>query len=500
MAKTPSNIGDQPFRDGRIGIIDIGSNSIRLVVYDQQKRSPVAIYNEKVMCALGKGLATSGVLNPEGVELAKAALKRFLAMGRNMEIASLHVMATAAVRDAKNGASFARYLEDTYDIDVDIITGKKEAKLGAYGVCASMYRPEGITGDLGGGSLELVRVEDGQIEDHASVLIGSLRMIDESKGDIDKMRKLIEKRFAELKWLDDQKADNFYAIGGSFRALAKMYMAANDYPLHILHEYKVEAKTFLQFAHEIATMPPEKLEKFPGVASKRIPALPGAAIVLEHIGYHINPDHIIFSASGIREGYLYEKLSPITRAQDGLLSSCTEFATKGGRSTTYANELYTWMFPLLEKESEKERRLRLAFCLLSDIALHIHPEYRAEWAFNRIIHSALTGLSHRERVKLALALYHRYQFRMKETWPQLKLLKTCDSEWAKLVGAAANLAYHLCGSISGNLHNTSFVHENDQIMLQLNDSMQDVLGEAIKKRMDGVREAHTAYSKMKKAA
>jgi exopolyphosphatase / guanosine-5'-triphosphate,3'-diphosphate pyrophosphatase len=486
-------ITDQIRQDGRIGIIDIGSNSIRMVIYDQQKRSPVPIYNEKVMCALGKGLATSGVLNPEGVELAKQALKRFLALGRNMEITSLHVMATAAVRDAKDGAAFARYLEETYDIDVDIIPGKKEAKLGAYGVCASMYRPQGITGDLGGGSLELVKVDDGHIADHASLLLGSLRMIDESKGDRVKLRKLIEKRFNELKWLDDQKAPNFYAIGGSFRALARMHMAAVNYPLHILHEYKVEAKSFLTFARNLASLSNEKIEKLPGSASKRVPALPGAAIVLEHIVTQARPDNIIFSASGIREGYLYEKLSPYIRNMDGLIASCSEFAVKGGRSTAYANELYTWMFPLVEKESDKERRLRLAFCLLSDIAQHIHPEYRAEWAYHRILYSSLTGLTHRERVKLSLALYHRYQFKMRDMWPSLSLLKNGDRDWALLVGTAANLAYHLSGNIAGNLHKTSFMTNGSQVNLHLSGNMQDMLGDAIKRRIDGVAEAYRNF-------
>ncbi len=494
MAEKPS-LSEQPFSDGRIGIIDIGSNSIRLVIYDQQKRSPVPIYNEKVMCALGKGLAASGVLNPDGVEMAKDTLRRFLAMGRNMEITSLYVMATAAVRDAKDGESFVKYIEKTYDIDVDVISGKKEARLGAYGVCSSMYKPEGITGDLGGGSLELVWLEDGKIEDHTSILLGSLRMIDETKGDRDKLRKLVDKRFAELTWLGDHKVPNFYAIGGSFRALARIYMTMNNYPLRILHEYKVESKKILNFVQELMTLSNEKIEKLPGSAARRVPQLPGAAIILEKIITITKPEFIIFSASGIREGYLYEKLSPYIRDQDGLLASCTEFATKGGRSTAYANELFTWMYPLLKDESEKERRLRMAFCLLTDIALHIHPEYRSDWAYHRILQSALTGLTHRERVKLSLALYHRYQFKFKESWPSISLLKSGDHEWAKLVGTAANLAYHLSGSIYGNLHNASLLLEGKNVGLQFSNSMQDVMGDAIKKRLDGVIEAYKDYLK-----
>jgi exopolyphosphatase/guanosine-5'-triphosphate,3'-diphosphate pyrophosphatase len=497
MAKAnqdPIQLSDQPFRDGRIGIIDIGSNSIRMVVYDQQKRSPVAIYNEKVMCELGKGLATTGMLNPSGVELAKNALRRFLAMGRNMEITSLYVMATAAVRDAKDGEAFARYLEDTYDIDVDTISGKKEAKLGAYGVCASMFKPRGITGDLGGGSLELVWVDDGQIADHASVLLGSLRLLDETKGDREKMKKLIDKRFGELDWLKDHKTANFYAIGGSFRALAKMHMESSNYPLRILHEYRAEAKEFQAFVKQIAAMPADKLEKFPGVAAKRIATLPGAAMILDKIISAAKPEGIVFSASGIREGYLYEKLSPYIRSQDGLLSSCIEFATKGGRSTAYSNELYTWMYPLLKDESDRDRRLRMAFCLLSEIAQHIHPEYRAEWAYERILFSSITGLSHRERVKLALALYHRHQFKVKQVWSEMNMLKQKDAAWAKLVGTCANLAYHISGSVAGNLLKTAYVIDSKAVNLQLSGSMQDIMGDALKRRIAGVDEAYKGYA------
>jgi exopolyphosphatase/guanosine-5'-triphosphate,3'-diphosphate pyrophosphatase len=486
-------LSNQPQHDGRIGIIDIGSNSIRLVIYDQQKRSPVPIYNEKVMCALGKGLSSSGVLNPEGVELARHALRRFLAMGRNMEITSLYVMATAAMRDARDGEGFARYLEHTYDIDVDIISGNKEARLGAYGVCSSMYKPSGITGDLGGGSMELVKVEDGHIADHASLPLGSLRMIDESKGDRDKLKKLIDRRFKELSWLDDNKAENFYAIGGSFRALARMHMAVNNYPLRILHEYTIPAKEFRDFVHDISEMSLDKIEKFPGSARGRSAALPGAAMVLERIIDTTSPKRVVFSASGIREGYLYEKLSPYIRSQDGLIASCTEFASHGGRSTAYSNELFTWMYPLVSEEDDNARRLRLAFCLLSDIALHIHPEYRAEWAFHRILFSALNGLSHRDRVRLALTMYHRYQFKLKENWPALSLLSASDRRWAKLVGTAANLAYHLTGGIAGSLHRTAFVLDNAQLSLQLTGTMQDVMGDAIRKRIDGVGEAYADF-------
>jgi len=494
MLTMPHTASDNAKNDGRIAIIDIGSNSIRLVVYDQQKRSPVSIYNEKVMCGLGKGLASSGVLNPEGVVQAKQALARFLTMGRNMDIHSLHVMATAAVRDASDGGEFVRFLEKEHSIKIDVISGEVEAKLGAYGVCSSMYRPKGITGDLGGGSLELVFVNDGEIDSHTSLQLGSLRMYDETKGDRDKIKKLIDRRFAELNWLDDKPVPTFYAIGGSFRALAKMFMAANKYPLHILHEFTVESKPFLAFIKDILSLSNEKLEKYPGSAAKRVPQIPGAAMLLEKIITTTKCEQITFSASGIREGYVYEMLPAKERGEDGLLSTCHEFASRGGRTVSYAGDLYLWMAPLVPAEQERDSRLRLAFCLLSEIALHIHPEYRAEWAFERVLFSAFTSLTHRERVKLALALYHRYQYKIPAEAPELKLITETDKRWARLIGTAANLAYHLSGSIAGNLHSAP-LNMGDSVSLLLAPTMKDIMGDAIVRRLSGLDEAHKAYFK-----
>ncbi len=480
-------------KDARIGIIDIGSNSIRLVVYDQNKRTPIPIYNEKVLCALGKGLATSGLLNPDGVIMGKDALRRFIAMGRNMGIAELHIIATAAIRDAKDGKDFTDWLEQTHHVTAVVISGEEEAKLGAYAVCSSIYKPHGISADLGGGSLELVRVNDGEIDGHTSLPLGSLRMMDESKGDRNKLRKLIDKRFADIDWLDAQKTPNIYAIGGSFRALAKMHMVAHDYPLQILHEYMVKAKEFLDFIQEISGMPLEKLEKYPAVAAKRAAALPGAAMVLETLITRSKAENIVFSASGIREGYVYKKLPLRERDDDGLLFSCREFASRNGRSIAYGQELLDWMQPLIPQEAEQMKRLRLVFCLLSDIAVHIHPEYRGEWAFQRVIYSAFTSITHRERVILALALYHRYQFKIKENYPQLQLINNTDKAWAKLMGTSANLAYHLSGSITGNLHKTNLIIKEKNIALQFIGDMADLMGDSIQKRIDGVNEAYRDY-------
>jgi len=207
-----------------------------------------------------------------------------------------------------------------------------------------------------------------------SLLLGSLRLIDETKGDHDKLRRLIDKRFDELDWLD-RKSPEFLRHRRQLPIAGQDAHGVAELSLHILHEYKVDAKTFLAFISDMETCQPIRwkncrVHQPNAFRPARRHTYPAAYY------RHASPENIIFSAAGIREGYLYESCR--RRPQPRWASaSCTEFAAKGGRSTAYANELYTWMFPLVTEESERERRLRLAFCLLSDIALHIHPEYRA---------------------------------------------------------------------------------------------------------------------------
>jgi exopolyphosphatase/guanosine-5'-triphosphate,3'-diphosphate pyrophosphatase len=484
--------------EGRLGVIDIGSNSIRLVVYDAIKRTPLPLFNEKVFCGLGRGLATTGKLNPDGVKLAEACIARFLALVRIMDVVELQILATAAVRDATDGASFVEALERKYRIDITVISGKKEARLAAGGVCSSVYRPEGLAGDLGGGSIELIGLEAGGISEQATLPIGPLRLIDASKGDKDKMRKMIGDAIDAERWLEKAHPPHFYAIGGSFRALAHIHMAEEQYPLDIVHHYTIKNGAMRKLLKEIHTSSPQEIARMEGAPAKRAEALIPAALVLEHILDITDPIDVIFSASGIREGYLYEKLSPTLRAEDPLIASCTDMAAQNGRPPGFAHELFDWMAPLFAGESESTRRVRLAACILSEIAWRIHPEYRAEWSFFRVTQSTLSGLSHPERVMLALALYHRYQFKLKHSWKVLELIRERDMAWARLVGTAANLAFQISGGRPGHLDKVKLSLLKHEIEVAFGPEVQDLMSDAVKKRVDGLGETFKAFSKSAK--
>lgn len=484
--------------EGRIGVIDIGSNSIRLVVYDALKRAPLPLFNEKTFCGLGKNLASSGRLNPEGIKLAEACIRRFLALVRIMDVVELQILATAAVRDASDGAAFVEMLEQRHRINITVISGKKEARLAAEGVFSSIYKPKGLAGDMGGGSIELIGIDEGTTKEQITLPIGPLRLMDLGKGENTRMRKLIAEHMDNERWLETLNPEHFYAIGGSFRALAHIHMALVDYPLDIVHQYTVKSGPMRKFLKEIIGSSVQEIARMPGAPAKRLDALIPGALVLEHILDLANPMDVIFSASGIREGYLFEKLSPSVAEEDPLVASCTDLATQNGRPPGFARELFLWMSPLFINEDDTSKRLRFAACILSEIGWRIHPDARAEWSFFRIIQSTLTGLSHQERVTLALALYHRYRPKVKEEWHVLDLVRERDRAWARVVGTAANLAFLLSGGHAGNLGGVVLRLGKHELEVVFDEESQDLMSDTVKKRVDGLGEAFRAFSRLSK--
>jgi exopolyphosphatase/guanosine-5'-triphosphate,3'-diphosphate pyrophosphatase len=497
-AQPVSAAPDAMHHEGRIGIIDIGSNSIRLVIYDGIKRTPKPLYNEKVFCGLGKGLELTGKLNPDAVKCAKQSIARLLTIVRLMDVTELKIMATAAIRDAKDGAVFVDYIEQKHQVHVSVISGKREAQLAASGVMASFFHPQGLVGDMGGGSIELIHLKDKTISQQDTLPIGPLRMIDASGGDRAVMKKLIAKRLDGLKWLSKTKPAAFFAIGGSFRAIARIHMELSDYPLHVIHHYTVRNADLLQLVRRILKMREAQIAKLPQMSSRRVPSMVPTCLILEYLLTKTKVPQVVFSTSGIREGYLHEKLSPYIKAEDPLIGSALELTGKTHAQTGYAKELYHWMSPLFVGEDIAHKRLRMAFCLLSEIGDRMHPEYRAEWAFHHLLQSTLTGVDHRERTMIALALYHRYQIKLKDEFSVLSLVTAHDRLWAKVVGIAGHLAYHLSGAMTGNLAFTRFRRTRGSLSLQLLPEVEDLMSDTIRKRMDGLGDAFKAFSKRRK--
>lgn len=452
-----------------IGIVDIGSNSIRLCVYDLAQRVPVPLFNEKAVCGLGQGMGGSGRLNPEGIEAALAAVGRFVTLCRAMEVERLDILATAAVRDAADGPAFVREIERRFDVQVKVMSGEKEAKMAAMGVLCGTPDADGMVADLGGGSLELVTVQNQNFGRHITMPLGLLRLTEASGDDKAKAAEIVDGHLKGIAWLGEGKGRNLYAVGGAWRSIARICIAQTQHPLTVLDNFSLDAREALRILELVSAQSRKSLEKSPGVSKKRVAGLPMAALILARVIRAVAPSRLVFSIYGMREGQFLKRLPDRLKYEDPLLSVCRHMAQLNSRFPEHGDELLTWMAPLFPDETKRETQLRHAACLVSDLFWNEHPDYRAEQAFLRILRLPFMGVGHRHRAAIALAVFFRYQG--SEDSPEvarfIQLLDEGAFRRAKLVGLALRLAHTLSGGAPNLLRQTSLFVEDKYLILEV---------------------------------
>ncbi len=396
-----------------VSVVDIGSNSVRLVVYEGVVRAPTVLFNEKILCGLGKGIADSGRLNPKAVEQALAALKRFRVLSVQAGARTMHVLATAAAREASNGSAFIADAERILGVSVRVLTGPEEAYFSALGIISSVYKPDGIVGDLGGGSLELVDVRHRRIGDGITLPLGGLRLSDMAGGSVSKAQKIAKTQLEKADLLKAGRGRAFYAVGGTWRNLAKLYMGATHYPLHVMHEYEIPFADSVPFLRRVAKGEAGEIDGIETVSRNRQSLLAFGAVVLLEVIQKMQPRSIIMSALGVREGYLYSLLPEDVQLTDPLIAAAEELAVLRSRSPVHAHELADWTGEVLKSigvvETENESRYRQAACLLADIGWRAHPDYRGAQSLNIIAHGAFVGIDHPGRTFMALANFYRHE-------------------------------------------------------------------------------------------
>ncbi len=473
---------------GRVGIIDVGSNSIRLVVYERASRAPLPVFNEKVLCGLARGLDATGRLNPEGVEMALANIDRFTTLAHNMKVTSLDLLATAAVRDAADGADFMRALASRPGIKPHIVSGQDEARFSGYGVICGMPDANGVMGDLGGGSLELVGVGNGRLGNSSTLPVGPLRLMSSGKGD---PKKIVVEAIESVRWLREETGKTFYAVGGAWRSFARLHMEQAGYPLHIIHHYDITAEEARAVARLIAVQSAKSLEKMPGVSRRRVDTLPLACLALDRLLAALKPRNVVFSAFGLREGFYYSRLGDAERSRHPLIAFAEEQGADWRRFDLAPSEIFDWLTPVFASESGTDRVLRTAACHLSDISWNDHPDYRAEQAYIRVLHLPAPGMSHRERAVLAMALAYRYKSDPKAAMLDTALYLTDGKSrtFARRLGACLRLAYNLSGGAPGLLPKIQLRRTERQLRLLVPPDAKGSLGDVTARRLESAAEA-----------
>ncbi len=473
-------------RSGRVAVVDIGSNSIRVLVFDRLSRAPLPVFNEKVLCGLGRDLARTGRLHPEGVEMALRNLARFRGLLDGMGVRHVDVIATAAVRDAKDGPEFTAEVKRRCGLDVSTISGAEEARLSAMGVLSGTPGADGVMGDLGGGSLELVALDQKTIGRQVTLPLGPFRLMG-AKKTRSEMRALVDEAFAGEDWLSEYRGRTFYPVGGAWRSLAKVHMAKSRYPVHIIHHYAVPGPEVQQLASVISRQGKASLDRLPSVNKRRLETLPHAALVLESLLKAMAPSEVVFSAYGLREGHLFDQLSEKERAADPLLHTCSEIARRLERFGE-AEGVARWTRALFVGETAAAARLREAACLLSDFCWAEHPDYRAEHAYMRTLRLAVVGIDHAERVFLAATVYARYGGTIGDSVSRAaELVLTPDEvERAQLLGGTLRLAHALTGGATGLLDSTLLERVDGALVLHLPAGRPALDGDAVERRLDTV--------------
>lgn len=473
-------LGEQP-----VGVVDIGSNSVRLIVYESLSRSPIPVFNEKAMCGIGRGLVHTGQLDQPGMEGALDALGRFKMILDSVEGVRVFAVATAAVRDAANGKEFVNKAAAQLGQEVRVLSGEEEAKLGAEGVLSAIPAAQGIVGDLGGGSLELCEVGRGTIGRGVTVPLGPLRLMDAADGNIDRARQIARETFSNLNWLPEHRGGTLYAVGGTWRSLARIDMAQLKYPLHILHHYTIPNARAKSLSGVLAGLGRKSLERIEGLSKRRIDSLPYGAIVLDELISAVQAKDVVVSAFGLREGLLFNLLPKRARSDDPLLGGAGAYSERLSRNPAINAKLANWLAELFKDEPPEWRRLGEAACLLSDIGWRGHPDYRGIHSYYEVLRMPLTGVDHRERTMIARAVMVRYtgdqDIRLNEV---SDLLDDEEQLWARRFGVALRFAHTLCGGVSDLLSQSSLRMTSSGIVVALSeDATQLMKGDTVRKRL-----------------
>lgn len=473
--------------EGPFGVIDIGSNSIRLVIFASASRSPAYMFNEKVLCGLGRGLQETGVLNPEGKESALINLRRFAAVARGMGVTRPTVAATAAVRDAADGRDFAARMEAETGLIPRIVSGPEEGRLSALGVLMGAPDAEGVAADLGGASLELISISGGEVGEGWTGPLGPLRL-EALKLKPSALDDWIDERLKTAPQLPLISGKTIYCVGGAWRALARIDMTRRAYPLHVLHEYEMSPEQALDTALWAAKQPPAALKPLVDSSSMRLATVPYAARVMSRLIALGKPARLRVSATGLREGLLFETLSEEERRRDPLLESAAAIARDTARFPAFGDELGDWLAPLYPNLAP---RLLRAAARLSDTAWRAHPDYRAEACFELMTRPDVNGASHQERAFLTLTLLHRHKGGNGRLAMLRGLLPAEAAAEAETLGKGIRLGAVLAASTPGVLPLCPVDPHPDgeRLRLRLAPACAGLRGEAVEKRLSTLASA-----------
>lgn len=487
--------GDSASRpDGRqAAVIDVGSNSVRLVIYRVDGRALWTVYNEKVVAGLGKDLTATRRLSQEGVEAAIGALRRFRSVLDGWRADEVTACATAAVREAADGKAFLKRIKDETGLEIRVLSGEEEARYAALGVICGQPDAEGVVGDLGGSSLELVRLNGMAHIEGVTLPLGPFALGAPKPLNLERTRRLVDDHLAPL--ANRYASPEFHAVGGAWRNLALLHMQIADYPLHVAHQYEISGADALDLSRLVQRQSRSSLERIEGLSKKRFDSLPYAALVLERLIERLGVERITISAYGVREGLLLEAMTPEMRQLNPLIEGCEALTSQRGISPELGHALEAWVAPLFEKLPPlfggRDMILTAAASRLAELGSRLHPDHRADLAFEQVLRAPLAGMNHAERVFLASVAFSRHSAAPQPPDTSVARVLTPERrQRARALGSALRLGCDLSGHNVRLLEKSSLTVRGDRLVLTALTGWEDMLlGEQTTRRAQTLAQA-----------
>lgn len=464
-------------------VIDIGSNTVRMVIYGGPPRAPEVLHNEKLAARLGRSVAETGLLGEKAMGAALATLARFAALLRLLEVNDIDCVATAAVRDAGNGPSFLAAVAEL-GLNPRLLSGEEEALTSAMGVMAAFPGARGTVGDLGGGSLELVSVDGERLEHGVSLPLGTLRLPQLRAAGPAKFQRRIHKLLAGAEW-DRTSGEPLYLVGGSMRALASFAMHESGWPIDDPHGHTLMPEEALRLARRLARA--RALPPVPTISPSRLATLPDTAALLAALLKDIAPSRVVFSSWGLREGVVYQAMSPALQRQHPLAAAVSAFTESEGASTASAAMIAGWTASATPAEGDGTETLRLAAIMLALAAQRIEPNVRAETVADWALRKRWIGLDAEGRAVLAAALCANVAA------PPPAALARLASPARLAEGRTWGLAIRLCRRFSATataaLVSSSLTASDGKLTLSVHRSLHVLINDGVEKDMRNLANA-----------
>jgi len=471
----------------QIAVIDIGSNSVRLVIYNVSGRAFLPHYNERIMAGLGTGIAETGKLSEDGKEKALRVLRRFSAILKGLSVEQTRAVATAAVRTASDGTGFLTDAETALGNPIKVLSGDDEARLSARGVAEGMYDADGLVGDLGGSSLEFAEISEGSVNSVESHLLGPLAMLREGEP-AEKLRKRIGRRLADSNTLPG-RGGRLYLVGGAWRALAKLHMDLVDYPLQQLHGYHMDGRDVSLILEASQSSDPVVRQRLIKASQRRIDILPYAGLALAETFKAGGFKDIVVSSHGLREGVVFDAIGSAANGRDRLLDAVALYLNLDDSQRRFAGDLFEWIRPVIRPPEDlfgtrlMETRILAAACMFADSGARFHPDHRADMAYQHALRGPFTNITHTERAFLAFATGARYARGFDTRRSLQPLLEKPQTRLARQVGAIMRLGAVYSGRSADVLLTSRLEISGKKLVLNIRPDHRAMVSNAVERRL-----------------